>query len=348
MRASRVARSGLDIEVAEPEVAPAGVLSGTHDKAKQPILPLRDNEPGAVQQLLAANRWWRRHFWPEPYDRTYHSVRLGDARDLSFIPDSSIQLIVTSPPYFNLKEYASDADGAQLGRRKDYDKFLGELDRVWSECSRVLTPGGRVCCVIGDILIPRKADGRHRILPLPADIMVRARGVGLDVLTPIYWFKIGNRTNEAGGGSSGYYGKPYQPGAIIKNDFEHVLMLRKPGGYRKTSMLQKALSMLQKDEMEQWQRPFWSDIRGASLQNGHPAPYPVELAERLIRMYSFAGDCVLDPFSGSGSTALAALRAGRSSISVEIEPEYLEKLTGRIEKELKGPIAQGPRLRVLS
>jgi site-specific DNA-methyltransferase (adenine-specific) len=122
--------------------------------------------------------------------------------------------------------------------------------------------------------------------------MVRARSVGLDTLTPILWFKIGNRTNEAGGGSSGYYGKPYQPGAVIKNDFEHILMLRKPGAYRSASMIQKALSMLQKDEMEAWQRPYWHDVRGASLRDGHPAPFPVELAERLIRMFSFAGDVV--------------------------------------------------------
>jgi modification methylase len=180
----------------------------------------------------------------------------------------------------------------------------------------VLVPGGRICCVIGDILVPRRVDGRHRILPLPADIMVRSRRLGLNTLTPILWFKIGNRTNEAGGGSSGYYGKPDQPGAVIKNDFEHIVMLRKPGGYRNTSMIQKALSMLQKDEMDAWQRPYWSDIRGASLQNGHPAPFPVELAERLIRMFSFAGDTVLDPFAGSGSTALGAMRSGRNSISI--------------------------------
>jgi modification methylase len=193
------------------------------------------------------------------------------------------------------------------------------LDRVWRECERALVPGGRICCVIGDILIPRRADGRHRVLPLPSDIQVRSRNIGLDNLTPILWFKIGNRTNESGGGSSGYYGKPYQPGAIIKNDHEHILMLRKPGGYRATPMIQKALSMLQREEMDAWMRPVWSNIRGASLRAGHPAPFPPDLAERLIRMFSFAGDTVLDPFAGSGSTAVAAIRAGRNSVSVEIE-----------------------------
>lgn len=159
-------------------------------------------------------------------------------------------------------------------------------------------------------------------MPLPADIQARSRGVGLDNLTPILWFKIGNRANEAGGGSSGYYGKPYQPGAIIKNDHEHILMLRKPGGYRSTPMIQKALLMVQREEVDAWMRPVWSDIKGASLCNGHPAPYPAELAERLIRMFSFAGDTAVDPFGGSGSTTVAAIRSGRNSITIKIEREY--------------------------
>jgi modification methylase len=298
-----------------------------------PHIPATDNEPGAPEALLRANKMFRGRRWPAPYDRTRHEMIVGDARHLGPIASESVHLVVTSPPYFNLKPYASDAAGGQLGRIEDYDAFLNQLDLVWRECERVLVPGGRICCVIGDILIPRRADGRHRVLPLPSDIQVRSRKHGLDNLTPILWFKIGNRTNEAGGGSSGYYGKPYQPGAIIKNDHEHIVMLRKPGGYRTTPMIQKALSMLQRDEMDAWMRPVWSDIRGASLRGGHPAPFPAELAERLIRMFSFGGDTVLDPFAGSGSTAVAAIRAGRNSISVEIEEEYLNAATRRAAKE---------------
>jgi modification methylase len=305
-----------------------------------PLLPSTDNEPGAPECLLKANKLLRGRRWPSPYDRTRHQMILGDARDLQSIASDSVHLVVTSPPYFNLKPYASDAGGRQLGRIEDYEAFLGELDRVIGECARILVPGGRICCVIGDILIPRRADGRHRVLPLPSDIQVRSRNLGLDNLTPILWFKIGNRTNEAGGGSSGYYGKPYQPGAIIKNDHEHILMLRKPGGYRTTPMIQKALSMLQRDEMDAWMRPVWSDIRGASLREGHPAPFPAELAERLIRMFSFAGDTVLDPFAGSGSTAVAAIRAGRNSTSVEIEEEYLNAATRRAAKEAAGRLIE--------
>src|SRR5262249_22893237 len=126
-----------------------------------------------------------------------------------------------------------------------------ELDKVWAHCSRVLVEGGRICCVVGDVCLPRRRDGRHRIMPLHADIQVRARNLGLDCLTPIIWQKIANGVTEAQGNGAGFYGKHYQPGAIVKNDVEYVLFLRKPGSYRKVDMLQKALSMLTKQEKQQ-------------------------------------------------------------------------------------------------
>jgi site-specific DNA-methyltransferase (adenine-specific) len=307
-----------------------------------PLLPRTDNSAGAPDALMAANKWWRAHPWPSPYDQTSHMIRVGDARDLRTIADETIHLVVTSPPYFNLKPYESHASGAQLGRIDEYETFLAELDKVWKDCARVLVPGGRICCVVGDILVSRKANGRHYILPPPSDIQVRSRRFGLDNLTPIFWFKIGNRTNESGGGSSGFYGKPYQPGAVIKNDHEHILMLRKPGGYRTTDMIQKALSIMLRHEMDAWMRPVWSDIRGASLREGHPAPFPVEMAERLIRMFSFAGDTILDPFAGSGSTALAAMKTGRSSVSMEIEPVYARMALEKMALAAKSPRLVGP------
>jgi DNA modification methylase len=161
-------------------------------------------------------------------------------------------------------------------------------------------------------------------MPLHADIQVRARRLGLDCLTPIIWHKIANGSTEAQGNGAGFYGKPYQPGAIIKNDIEYILFLRKGGKYRSVSHMKKALSMLTRSEMQMWLRSAWTDIRGASTREGHPAPYPVDLAERLIRMFSFAGDTVLDPFVGTGTTSLAALLAGRNSTGNEIEPTYLE------------------------
>ena len=129
----------------------------------------------------------------------------------------------------------------------------------------------------------------------------------------------------------------------MKNDVEHILFLRKPGEYRTTSMLQKALSMLTREEMRTWFRSFWADVKGASTRDGHPAPYPAELAERLIRMFSFAGDTVLDPFLGVGSTTIAAIRAGRHSIGNEIEPKYLELAKTRIAAEVAQSRAFGAR-----
>lgn len=167
-------------------------------------------------------------------------------------------------------------------------------------------------------------------MPLHADIMVRARSLGLDALTPIMWFKIANGVTEAKGNGAGFYGKPYQPGAIIKNDAEYILFLRKGGEYRSPSSTQKALSMLSKDEMKSWLRSAWFDIKGESTRRGHPAPYPESLAERLIKLFSFAGDTVLDPFAGTGTTSLAAITSGRNSISNEIEPAYLKMAEQRL------------------
>src|SRR3989304_8994626 len=139
-----------------------------------------DNEPGALPQLLRVNEHYRHNPWPSPFDRSTHVVRLGDARNLSGIPDNSVHLIVTSPPYWILKKY--EQGDSQLGDIADYEAFLTELDRVWSECARVLVPGGRVCCVVGDVCVSRRRAGRHYVLPLSADVRVRARAVGFDNL----------------------------------------------------------------------------------------------------------------------------------------------------------------------
>lgn len=293
-------------------------------------LPLSDNTSEALRIFRAANERLRQIPWPEPFDRTEHRVMKGDARDLSFLPDESVHLVVTSPPYWTLKEYPSGP--GQLGEIKDYEEFLNELDKVWRECERVLVPGGRVCCVVGDVCVPRRKIGKHFVMPLHADIQVRSRLVGLDVLTPILWHKIANGVTEAQGNGAGFYGKPYQPGAVVKNDVEYILFMRKGGDYRKVTPLQKVLSILTKDEMQHWWCSIWTDIRGASTRAGHPAPYPPILAERLIRMFSFAGDTVLDPFGGTGSTGVAAVAAGRNSVSVEIDATYVEIATRNLEK----------------
>lgn len=297
------------------------------------LLPEQDNTSEALAALLAANQKYRNSSWPHPFDQTAHELHLGDARDLSWVADESVHLVVTSPPYWTLKEYEDHED--QMGAIRDYETFLDELDKVWRECKRVLVPGGRICCVVGDVCLPRKKTGRHYVVPLHADIQVRSRRLGLDCLTPILWHKIANGVTESEGNGAGFYGKPYQPGAVVKNDIEYILFLRKGGGYRSATTVQKALSMLTKDEMQTWFRSFWTDIKGTSTRAGHPAPYPVELAERLIRMFSFAGDRVLDPFAGTCSTMVAALNIGRNSIGNEIEPSYLELGRQRVEREVE-------------
>ncbi|MBZ0170836.1 MAG: site-specific DNA-methyltransferase, partial [Phycisphaerales bacterium] len=245
---------------------------------------------------------------PKPYagPATHHVLHQGDARELDWIDDQSVHLVVTSPPYFNLKKYNDHPD--QLGDMNEYEAFHDELDRVWKHCHRVLAPGGRLVCNVGDVCIARKKNnGRHHVLPLHADISVRCRRLGFDYLTPILWNKIANAAFEVEG-RGGFLGKPYEPNAIIKNDVEYILMLRKPGAYRKPTIEQRASSRLSKDEQGKWFRPIWTDLTGASTKN-HPAPYPIEFAYRLIRMFSFTGDTVLDPFGGTGSTSIAAIQA---------------------------------------
>lgn len=261
-----------------------------------------------------------------PRNPRSHVIREGDARDLSFIETESVHLICTSPPYGSLKEYPVHPD--QLGNMRDYDQFLDQLDKVWTECLRVLVPGGRIACVVGDVCISRRQGGRHHVLPLSGDIQVRARRIGFDNLTPIRWLKVANMKLEASK-SSRYLGKPNLPNGIIKNDLEHILFLRKPGGYRKPTAEMEAASRIETDAYIQYFRPIWDDVRG-QLRRDHPAPYPVEIPLRLIRMFSFAGDTVVDPFAGTGTTAVAAMEVNRNSISVEIDPSYVASVESRL------------------
>ena len=259
---------------------------------------------------------------------TKHNVYCADARDLSFIPDASVHLVLTSPPYWNLKEYERDEN--QLGLIEDYDEFIGELERVFRECYRVLVPGGRVVCVAGDVCLSRRKYGRHAVMPLHADIVSLCRRVGFDNLTPILWHKISNASFEANTRSS-ILGKPYEPNAVIKNDMEYILMQRKPGGYRKPTDEQRAKSMIDKDDFRAWFTQLWR-MPGASTRCGHPAPFPYELAERLVKMFSFCGDTVLDPFCGSGTAMEAALKNGRNSIGVDVERSYCELALRRLKR----------------
>lgn len=263
---------------------------------------------------------------------THHRLLLGDARDLSAIPSNSVHLVVTSPPYWTLKEYR-DTEG-QLGHLADYDEFLGEVDKVWREAFRVLVPGGRLVCIVGDVCLSRRRNhGRHTVVPLHSSISEHCRRIGFDGLSPIIWHKIANAVFEAEGNGGGFLGKPYEPNAVIKNDIEYVLMLRKSGGYRSPTIETRLLSLISAANHRTWFQQIWTGVTGASTRN-HPAPFPLELAERLVRMFSFVGDTVLDPFVGTGTTSLAAANFGRNSIGVEIDEHYLGLSADRLRPRL--------------
>lgn len=263
---------------------------------------------------------------------THHELYHDDSRDrLKQLDDESLSCVVTSPPYFNIKEYNGGGSEGQLGDINDYEEFNEFLDDVWRECYRAIQPGGRLCVVVGDVLQSRSEHGRHQVIPLHSTIQEHAREIGFDNLAPVIWYKIGNASLEAGGNAR-FLGKPYEPGAVIKNDIEYILLFRKPGGYRSPSVEKRILSAIEADEHQKMFRQLWDDINGEP-QTDHPAPYPAELAERLIRMFSFVGDTVLDPFAGTGSTAVAASRCGRDSISVELEQDYVDIALERINEE---------------
>ena len=246
--------------------------------------PRRDCERFRLQTPIIAVILGRRPLMPQAMNcvLAMPGIYLG-------IPDESVHLIVTSPPYWTLKQYKQDNPN-QMGDIEEYDAFLAELDMVWAE-SRSRPRRRRSCLLCCWRCLYSSQEGWPASCDAPwhSDIQVRSRRLGLDCLTPILWHKIANGVTEVAGNGSGFYGKPYQPGAIIKNDVEYILFLRRVAATAAAAPLEKALSMLTKEEMQSWMRSIWSDIRGTSTRNGHPAPYPVELAERLIRMVPVCG-----------------------------------------------------------
>lgn len=278
---------------------------------------------------------------PRPTTITIHP---GDSRELDWLPSDSVHLVLTSPPYWTLKEYPSNDD--QLGSIGHYEQFHDELDRVWRHCYRALVPGGRLVCVVGDVCLSRRRHGKHSVIPLHADIVIRARKIGFDNLTPIFWYKIANANYEVENGSS-FLGKPYEPNAIIKNDVEFILMLRKPGGYRQPTNEQRDASRLTKEEYQAWFQQIWNNVPGETTRD-HPAPYPEELAYRLVRMFSFVGDTVLDPFMGTGTTLVAAARCERNAIGVEIERSYIEYAKQRLDRKTTSLFANQPEIVITS
>jgi DNA modification methylase len=293
-------------------------------------IPQRNTEPTVEEKFRAKAKALASN--PKILQTT-HRIISGDAREMPELSENEpVHLIVTSPPYWNLKRYDDGAGDNQLGHVTDYQQFLVEISQVWKRCFDLLVTGGRLCVVVGDVCISRRQGGRHFVVPLHADISISCRTIGFDYLTPILWYKIANAATEVEGNGSPFLGKPYEPNGIVKNDIEYILMFRKPGRYRSPTEEQRVLSLIEKEDHSRWFRSMWTDVSGASRQLGHPAPYPVEIAYRLIKMFSFVGDTVLDPFLGTGSTTEAAIRANRSSIGYEIEPAYIKAIANRFRQ----------------
>lgn len=249
-----------------------------------------------------------------------HRLLLGDARDLiAQLPSESVHLAVTSPPYWTLKLYEDHPQ--QLGHVADYNSFLKAINAVWEGVHRALVPGGRLIVVVGDVCFSRRKFGRHVVVPLHASIQEQCRELGFDNLAPIIWHKIANASFEVANGSS-FLGKPYEPNAVIKNDIEFILFQRKAGGYRSPTLAARIMSVIPETLHRECFQQIWT-IGGASTGR-HPAPFPRKLAERLIRMFSFVGDTIIDPFMGTGTSNIAAALLGRNSIGFEVEPKYFE------------------------
>jgi len=258
---------------------------------------------------------------------TEHVIFLKDSRSMDDVEDRSVHLVVTSPPYWNLKRYPEHP--SQLGNIDDYYVFLEELDKVWSECFRVLIPGGRLCIVVGDICLSRRKHGRHRVLPLHSDTIKSCLEIGFDYLSPIIWYKVTNVKTEAKR-STYCLGRPNGPNSIVKNEIEYILVFRKPGPYRKINREVEQLSKLTKKEYTEYFKQIWR-LSGDSY-NPHPAAFPLQIPYRLVKMFSYVGDCVLDPFLGSGTTTLAAMMLYRNSIGYEVEPKFVELIQERVKK----------------
>ncbi len=267
---------------------------------------------------------------------TEHRLVLADSTQFRLAPES-VHLVLTSPPYWTLKQYREHE--RQLGHVSDYEEFLNQLDAVWSACYQALVTGGRLVCVVGDVCLSRRKNkGRHMVVPLHAAIQERCRKIGFDNLAPIIWHKIANASYEAENGTA-FLGKPYEPNAVIKNDIEFILMQRKSGGYRSPDLSTRVLSLIRTTDHGEWFQQIWTGLTGASTRS-HPAPYPLELATRLIKMFSFVGDTVFDPFMGTASTNIAAAHLGRNSIGVEVDSHYFDIAAKRMSVEAPAMFAK--------
>lgn len=254
---------------------------------------------------------------------THHKVIIGDARDMREVKDESVHLIVTSPPYWQLKDYGIEN---QIGFNHSYEEYINHLNLVWQECYRVLHKGCRLCINIGDQFARSVYYGRYKIIPIHSEIIRFCEAIGFDYMGSIIWQKP--TTMNTSGGASVMGSFPYPRNGIVKIDFEYILIFKKQGEAPKVSKEIKEQSKLSKEEWNEYFNGHWNF--NGEKQQAHLAMFPLELPKRLIKMFSFIGDTVLDPFLGSGTTALAALQFSRNSIGYEINPEFLEVIKKKL------------------
>jgi modification methylase len=250
-------------------------------------------------------------------------IIIGDSRAMTEIEDAGIDLAVTSPPYWHIKDYGVPG---QIGYGQSLHEYLKDLYRTWRECFRVLREGGRLCINIGDQFARASVYGRYKIIPLHAEFINQCEQIGFDFMGAIIWQKKTTMNPSGGAVVMGSY--PFPPNGIVEIDYEFIHIFKKPGKSKKVSPEIKAASRLTKEEWKEYFAGHW--YFGGARQAGHEAVFPEELPRRLIRMFTFQGDTVLDPFLGSGTTVKAALDLGRNVVGFEINPDFLEAVPQKI------------------
>lgn len=237
--------------------------------------------------------------------------------------DHSVHLVITSPPYWQLKDYGSDN---QIGYHESYESYINNLNLVWNECKRVLHPGCRMCVNIGDQFARSVYYGRYKVIPIREEIIKFSETIGFDYMGAVIWQKVTTSNTTGGGVQMGSY--PYPRNGILKIDYEFILIFKKPGEAPKPTKEIKELSKMTAEEWNTFFAGHWN-FAGAR-QDNHIAMFPEELPRRLIKMFSFVGDTVLDPFAGSGTTILAAKNIERNSIGYEINPEFIPVIKDKL------------------
>ena len=254
---------------------------------------------------------------------THHKIIIGDSRQMGEVPDESVHLIITSPPYWQLKDYG---DEMQIGYNDSYEEYINNLNIVWNECHRILHKGCRLCVNIGDQFARSVYYGRYKVIPIRTEIIKFCESTGFDYMGAIIWQKV--TTTHTTGGATVMGSFPFPRNGILKIDYEFILIFKKYGNAPKVSKDIKEQSKLTKEEWNRYFTGHWNFP--GEKQDKHLAMYPCELPARLIKMFSFVGDTVLDPFLGSGTTTIAARNLDRNSIGYEINESFLPVIKEKV------------------